>query len=466
MRLSLRLRLFVMALLSAALTVTIVGAAAVTWRQVRALRRHFSGARIDSFRMADHLQAGVLNLNATLLRFVLGRNPSDRQAFSRQADRLRAWLGQQRASTPREGQALAQVRSELGIYRAEASTIASSPRPGPVDTVAVLSRIESASQTLLNLGYRLAGAHRVASARLVKAAQQSLTGLQAIIFGALLLLVLLGAGGFHLVYREAIAPLRLKLVESRAVIERQEKLASLGVLAAGLAHEIRNPLTAIKARLFTLRKAVGEQAPAAADAQLIEREISRLERLVRDVLLFARPAEPRFEALSALGLLGAVRDLMAEPLEKSGIGLTVKPLADVTLEGDFQQLKQVLLNLVRNAAESIGERGTITLSAAVKPVSFGGHPTPMAVVEVEDNGQGIPVEEQKRLFDPFYTTKPAGTGLGLSIAARIVDRHGGALRYQTEVGRGTRFGVLLPARTTFRAPSPPPQDAPHPPGER
>jgi signal transduction histidine kinase len=443
MEMSLRLRLVILALLITALAATIVGAAVVTWRQVRRLRWHLSAVQIESFRVADHLQATVLDLDATLLRFALGRNPRDWQTFAGDADQLQAWLAQQHPGTARERRELRQVRAELGAYRAQASAIASIENPGSSDGLQVLSRIDNASKSLLNVGYGLASAHRAAATRLVDGAQRTLTVLQAVIFSALLLLMLLATWGLSTVYRELIAPLQGKLVESRASLERQEKLASLGVLAAGVAHEIRNPLTAIRARLFTLKKALGsERATVAADAELIERELGRLERLVRDVLLFARPAEPRKEAVSALGLLSEVRDLMRGQLEPSGIELVAQPVRDVTVQGDPHQLKQVLLNLVRNAAESIGEHGKITLSVDTKPAAFGRHSA--ALIEVRDTGKGIPAEVQKRLFDPFYTTKPAGTGLGLSIAVRIVEQHGGTLRYQTEVGRGTTFGVLLP----------------------
>jgi len=238
--------------------------------------------------------------------------------------------------------------------------------------------------------------------------------------------------------------MRLKLVESRLTIERQEKLASLGVLAAGVAHEIRNPLTAIKARVFTLKKAVGEQSTALKDASVIEREIGRLERIVRDVLLFARPAEPKRQLISAMVLLREVAELMHGQLEKSSITLSIAASVDATIRGDPDQLKQVLLNLVRNAAESIGERGQITLCLRTEHTSLDGRLLDAAILDVVDTGKGIPHEVQKRLFDPFYTTKAAGTGLGLPIAARIVEQHKGALRYKTEMGRGTTFGIALP----------------------
>ena len=444
MKLSLRSRLAAMVLVIFLLAATIVGCAVITWRQVRSLRRHFSSVRIESFRIADYLQANVLDLNATLLQFVLGHDPKDWQKFLLNSKALDLWLRQQRPSTPREREDLARIRSKLMAYRAEARTIATSDDSRQVDVLAVLSKIEGASQQLLSLGYELASAHRTAAAQLVDASQKALTLLQQVIFTALVLLMILSGWAITILYREMIAPMRRKLVESRLTIERQEKLASLGVLAAGVAHEIRNPLTAIKARLFTLKKAVGERSTALRDAYVIEREIGRLERIVRDVLLFARPAEPKSQLISAVVLLREVTDLLRGQMENSNITLTMAASTDATVRGDPDQLKQVLLNLVRNAAESIGECGQITLRLRTERTSLGGRPLDAAILEVEDTGKGISPEVQKRLFDPFYTTKPAGTGLGLSIAARIVEQHGGALRYRTDFGHGSIFRIALP----------------------
>lgn len=124
-------------------------------------------------------------------------------------------------------------------------------------------------------------------------------------------------------------------------------------------------------------------------------------------------------------------------LKKSAIELRLEPATTGWVRVDTQQIKQVLINLVQNSADSIGRDGVITLrlrSAAGDRV----------VLEVTDNGQGIPPEVQQRLFDPFFTTKEDGTGLGLPIAARIVEKHGGELRYETEPRRGTTFRVILP----------------------
>src|SRR5439155_15542449 len=138
---------------------------------------------------------------------------------------------------------------------------------------------------------------------------------------SLALLLLAGGGLAVVVYRELIAPLRVKLVESQALMERHEKLASLGMLAAGVAHEIRNPLTAIKAWLFIQQKHLQPGSPEQADAEIIASEISRLERLVKDVLLFARPSEPHLVTVPVEQPLREAQALLAPQLEKAHIRL-------------------------------------------------------------------------------------------------------------------------------------------------
>ena len=112
---------------------------------------------------------------------------------------------------------------------------------------------------------------------------------------------------------------------------------------------------------------------------------------------------------------------------------------------DAQQVKQVLINLIRNSAESIGRNGTIALQARRGVAELDSRERPVAILAVSDTGNGIPPEVEARLFDPFFTTKESGTGLGLAVSARIVEKHGGLLRYETEVNRGTTFEIVLPA---------------------
>jgi signal transduction histidine kinase len=226
-------------------------------------------------------------------------------------------------------------------------------------------------------------------------------------------------------------------------VARQEKLASLGVLAAGVAHEIRNPLTAIKFRLFSLKNSLPPAMAENEDATVIANEITRLERIVRDFLQFARPSEPELIEVPVRRMLREVADLLRPQLQKETIALTLEESEDAWVRADTQQIKQVLINLIRNSADSIERNGMIVLRLHHE-AGFARRGGSAVVVEVADNGKGIPPEVRKRLFDPFFTTKEGGTGLGLPIAARIVERHGGELRYQTELRRGTTFSIVLP----------------------
>ena len=178
--------------------------------------------------------------------------------------------------------------------------------------------------------------------------------------------------------------------------------------------------------------------------ELVQREITRLERIVSDFLRFARPGDPELATIPADQLLQEVQRFFAPELGKAAIRLVLDAPTAWRIRVDAAQLKQVLINLVQNAVDSIGRDGTITLRARHERRALAGAEQDVVILEVADTGKGIPPEVGRRLFDPFFTTKDHGTGLGLSIAARIVEKHRGELQYQTQVNRGTTFGIVLP----------------------
>ena len=445
MKFTLRFRLASLALLIIILALMIGGAAYVTTQHVRALRVHFNDVQGESFRIADYLQESILKLNATLLRCALQHDPGDWEKFSKESQGLIAWMDAQKPATIQERKIIEEIGLEFRNYRGKADQIeAEGAGQNLAGVTEEVSKIERASQKLLDLGYDLALAHRKGTEQLFSNAQRSLTHLQSVIFTSLLLLVAFGSCVILIVYRETIAPLRLKLIENQVTLERQEKLASLGVLAAGVAHEIRNPLSAIKACTYLLKESVPAESHAKKDILMIESEITRLERIVRDVLAFARPNDPILDSVSTTALMAYVWELISGQFAETAIELILESSPDITIKADENQLTQVLLNLIRNAGDSIEGAGKIILRVRTDRANLSGLSINAVILEVEDTGKGISPEVQKRLFDPFYTTKSAGTGLGLSIAARIIERHGGALQYCSQVNHGTTFGIVLP----------------------
>jgi signal transduction histidine kinase len=440
------MRLVFFALAMVGVVLAIGGAAQTAWTVARRVKETFSPVELESFQIADHFQATILELNGELRRYSTSRGAASWNQFVRQSEDLDQWIDRvaRRMRNPREIDLLAKINTAYDAYRANAHQLTNSAKGAASDG---FDRIEAESKSLLGLGNKLADEHRQVVGVVIDKTQQSLAVLQKLIFGLLVLLVMLGAWLAVVVYLEMIAPLRVKLVESQTIIERQEKLASLGVLAAGLAHEIRNPLTAIKARLFTQQKALTPESREFKDAVVIGGEINRLESIVKSVLQFARPSEPSLATVRIRQLLADVRDLMAPQLEENAIQLESGATPDIRIRGDAAQLRQVLINLVQNAAESIGRSGTVSLRARLTDGRLKGRPQPVVILEVSDTGKGIPAAVEKRLFDPFFTTKEGGTGLGLAISARIVEKHGGALEFQTQVNCGTTFGIVLPLQS-------------------
>ena len=416
------------------------------WRELVRLQRRFRDLELNS--AATEFQGHLLKLNGpwAIQDLRLGGRDS---AFEAEGERLRAWLQSRQqalAGLGNEAAAetglVAQVSARLNAYLEAARRL---PTAAPGGLPAEVQPLQTEWEGLVALAGQWTRLHQASLEAEIAEAQRSLGLLHALLAVSFFLLLALALAVLVLVNRGLLAPLRRQLVASHALIARQEKLASLGVLAAGVAHEIRNPLTAINARLFSQQRRLATGSPEHADALVIKEEIQRLERIVRDVLQFARPGEPVLERQGALAFLREVAALMAPTLEKRGITLTVEAGDERYVYLDPAQMKQVMINLIQNAADSIGEAGRITLRACRAVLPLASRRTEAVALEVDDTGRGIPPEVQARLFDPFFTTKASGTGLGLAIAERIAQKHGGSLQFRTQVGRGTTFSVVLPA---------------------
>jgi len=237
-----------------------------------------------------------------------------------------------------------------------------------------------------------------------------------------------------------------ELEATHAAWLENEKLASLGRLAAGIAHEVRNPLGVIRASA-TLAQAgfqPGEEGHRAC--QFIREETDRLDGLVTALLGFARPTELRASACSVEKLFDRVLQLADASLRERGIAARRELEPGVgELRGDPDLLAQLLLDLVTNAAEAIDGAGTIELRACAASGDV--------LLEVADSGPGIPRAEAQRIFEPFYTTKTRGTGLGLAMARRIALAHGGTLESVEQRGAGPGFaGACLCARLPLAGP--------------
>jgi signal transduction histidine kinase len=441
-----RLAAFIVAI--AGMVGIIAWAALNAWHRGGELREKLTDAQLKSFQIADHIQEKILELNNAVLRFGAYHDTEAWGHFQDESRQLDSWIDDQRAvlSTDPERRLLNLINTNYDNYMAAARDIERRLHGSVPSTIGLgdFADFEKQSQRLLKQGFVLADAHRQSMDTFLEKSQWSLGYLRFLLVTSMALLLVAGTGLAVVVYGELIAPLRVRLVENQAILDRQEKLASLGMLAAGVAHEIRNPLTAIKAWLFIQKKHFSPGSPEQQDAEVISNEITRLERIVKDVLLFARPSEPDLVTVPAEQLLQQVQTLLGPQLQKTNIQLVVEDSPSALIRVDAQQIQQVLINLIQNAAESIPRDGTVTLRSRTGTKRLGDRLNEVVILEVADTGKGIPPQVEKRLFDPFFTTKEAGTGLGLSIAARIVEKHGGALQYQTQINRGTTFGIVLP----------------------
>jgi two-component system sensor histidine kinase PilS (NtrC family) len=234
-----------------------------------------------------------------------------------------------------------------------------------------------------------------------------------------------------------------KLVEMEEKIRRQEQLAMVGSLAAGIAHEIRNPLASLSGSIQVLQGELDLKGDEKHLMDIVVRETDRLNTIITEFLEYARPQTPQTEHI----LLSSMLDetiLLLKNSRDCGEGVTIRANVDpqVVIQGDAQRIRQVFWNLLINSCQAMPDGGEITVSSL--PLSYSDSDAGWCEVIIEDTGCGISPGCLDKIFDPFFTTKISGTGLGLAIVDRIIEDHGGFIDVESETGRGTKFRIRLP----------------------
>jgi signal transduction histidine kinase len=383
----------------------------------------------SEFSVGRELRMGVHGLTAALFRFQLSGEDRDRSEFQEVARRLSATLADAKRTMPGIVDT-ATIAYERFLSKSD-ELLSRTVKAIRKDTATILNQmLEANAAPVISAADQLQKTEK----KLKWERLERLNQLQAYT-------IIVDIGLFILT---GLTANRLWKQRPQGRTEKEDRLVALGTLAASVAHEIRNPLTAIKFHLFRLNAALSSSSSANEDFQLISREIERLDRIVQDFLRFAKPSKLNFAYLDADALLRSTRNLLAPELSKRHIEINIDAVQPIKFYADCDQLQQVLVNLTQNAADSMPDGGSITLRARRGATSIRSRNEPVAIVDVADTGAGVPSELERKLFDPFVTTKEGGVGLGLSIAARIVEKHGGLIQYATHPKHGTTFSIILP----------------------
>ncbi|MFH1709803.1 MAG: ATP-binding protein, partial [bacterium] len=228
-------------------------------------------------------------------------------------------------------------------------------------------------------------------------------------------------------------------IEAQKQLYHADKLATMGTLAAGLAHEIKNPIGAIKGFSHLIVKAVRENDNEAIKdfESVVPRQLEKINSLVEKLLVLSKPSSLEKHKVDVNVLLEDIIKLIERQAMSKHVAIVkdLKAISQITV--DPGQLTQAFLNLILNGIQAMPDGGTLEIKTKESDVG-------QITVEIRDSGTGIPKEKLEKIFDPFYTTKESGVGLGLAITKKIIDDHKGKIEVESEPGKGSRFTILLP----------------------
>ncbi len=482
-RLSLRARLFL--LLAALVLTTLMGGLVTLWhtRAMDSLLVSLIDKNVASFQAAEELEASLLHQKGFLTYFFLDGNPDWLRQMEQHQQDFSQWLQKARKSAYTEamGGVLREIDTGYQAYIKSRQEVIDLYRRGDREAGARL-HWEARRQfvELLNLCERYKLMHEYAIARARTESQTQARFINAFALAALPVVAIFAALLAYILIKQILAPIRRLALEtgpsireasgdevktlSRRVhsliedvdqaqsdLERSQehllqsgKWAMVGKLAAGVAHSIRNPLTSVNMRLFSLKRSLAMSPSQKEDFEVISEEIRHLDAIVRNFLEFSRPPKLKMQRVSPSDVVDGAVQLLRYRLESYGV--EVQLLRDHRLPeilADPDQLKEVLANLLVNAYEVMVNGGVITIQEEEKQAPGLGR---AVVIRVSDTGPGIPESVRDKVFQPFFSTKEEGTGLGLSIATRIIEDHGGRLGLEASEAGGATFVITLPLR--------------------
>lgn len=411
--------------------------------KVEAIQQASDALELRSFRFGSRLRSQVYRLSSTMLRYEVTGVAAYQEAFENHKSELVNYIEEQSPlMTTEEEQALIrQIQNQLDIYFRDAEGMLKNKRD-PEGAVEQFERIKAQLDAVVELTYRLADSRRAEFRELLADYRTASRSLERYIFMAIGVLGIAAAVIAWLTFVAYVRPVRIALSRAKILAEQRKNLADVGALAAGIAHEIRNPITGIRARCFALEAMLGPDSPAAHQISVIDDELTRMDGIVTAFLSFARPAEPNLCEEELVPLFEKIHASLLGEAAQRGVDLVLSLSVDGQRSAiamvDSDLFGQAVYNLFRNAAEACPKRsGEVTMALEIQAEDHS------AIITISDNGSGIAASHVDQIFEPFFSKKPQGTGLGLSITRDIVKKHGGEISVQSD-GHGTHFKIVVP----------------------
>lgn len=423
-------------LIMAVLSILIGYFAFVTTKYLQRVSRAIMKENVSSLKAAEELELALLNQKGLVSNYFLDDNPIWLKTLEDKKKDFEIWFknAQDAALTQQEKAILKDIRSLYKKYNNHRNkAIRLYQQGGLTEAKKILANdMKNSIDQLYEKCEDLILTNELLITEAEASSRKNVFWMTILIWTTIAVTLLLGIGmGF----------LTARRINEQLV--RSARLSSLGQLSANIAHEIRNPLTSIKMRLYTLGRELKDTAKSKEDVDVISEDINSMEKIVNNFLDFARPPEPHLQKGDISQILKAAINLLLPKASTQNIEIK-KNLADTLpeIELDKEQIRQAILNIMLNAIEALPQGGILEISTSTKKT--GRRSKDIIEIKFQDTGQGISPLIKKKLFEPFFTTKERGTGLGLFITNRIIQAHRGIINIDSQPGEGTVVTIGLP----------------------